>query len=38
MEILGRGQISLTADTYSHLSMALQREAADKMDALFGAG
>jgi integrase len=38
MEILGHSQISLTADTYSHLSMAMQEDAAAKMDALLGVG
>ena len=36
-EQLGHSQISLTLDTYSHVLPALQREAAAKMDALFGA-
>lgn len=35
-EQLGHSQISLTLDTYSHVLPALQREAAAKMDALFG--
>jgi len=34
MELLGHSQISLTLGTYSHVSPALQREAADKMNAL----
>lgn len=34
MEVLGHSQISLTLNTYSHVSPALQREAAGKMDAL----
>lgn len=34
METLGHSQISLTMDTYSHVMPLLQRDAADKMDAL----
>jgi integrase len=34
MEILGHSQISLTMNTYGHFSPALQREAADSLDAL----
>lgn len=34
MEILGHSQISLTANTYSHVSPEVQREAADRMDTL----
>jgi integrase len=34
METLGHSQISLTMDTYSHVIPSLQREAADRMDAL----
>jgi integrase len=34
MEILGHSQIKLTMDTYSHVIPALQREAADKMNAI----
>ena len=34
METLGHSQISLTMNTYSHVLPALQREAADKMEAL----
>ena len=37
MEILGHSQISLTMDTYSHVLPALQREAAEQMDAVLGA-
>jgi integrase len=33
METLGHIQISLTMNTYSHVLPALQREAADKMQA-----
>ena len=34
MEILGHSQISLTMNTYAHVMPALQREAADRMDAV----
>ena len=34
MDVLSHNQISLTMDTYSHVIPALQREAADRMDAL----
>jgi integrase len=34
MEILGHSQISLTMNTYSHVIPALQREAAERMDAV----
>lgn len=34
MEQLGHSQISLTMNTYAHLSPALMREAADAMDAI----
>ncbi len=34
METLGYSQISLTMNTYSHVIPALQREAADRMQAL----
>jgi integrase len=34
METLGHSQISLTMDTYTHVMPALQREAADRMEAL----
>ena len=33
---LGHSTITLTMDTYSHVLPALQREAADSMDALIG--
>jgi integrase len=33
MEILGHSQISLTMNTYSHVALELQREAASRMDA-----
>jgi integrase len=35
METLGHSQISLTMNTYSHVIPALQREAADRMEAIF---
>ena len=35
-ERLGHSSINLTLDTYSHLMPALQRDAADKLDELFG--
>jgi integrase len=38
METLGHSQISLTMDTYSHVIPALQRDAADRMDALLSNG
>jgi integrase len=34
MENLGHSQISLTMNTYSHVLPALQREAADRMEAV----
>jgi integrase len=34
MEILGHSQISLTMNTYSHVSPTLQKEAASRMDEL----
>ncbi len=37
MEILGHSQISLTMDTYSHVIPGLQKEAADRIDALLNA-
>lgn len=36
METLGHSQISMTLDTYSHVIPALQRDAADRMDAVLG--
>ena len=36
METLGHSQISLTMDTYSHVMPAVQAEAADAMDRVFG--
>ncbi|MBF6613954.1 MAG: site-specific integrase [Chloroflexi bacterium] len=38
METLGHSHISLTMDTYSHVIPALQRDAADRMDALLTEG
>ncbi len=35
-ELLGHSQISLTLDTYSHVLPSMQKEAADKMDAIIG--
>jgi len=36
-EVLGHSQMSITADTYSHVLPKLQREAADRLgDVLFG--
>ena len=37
METLGHSQISLTMNTYSHVLPELQREAAEKMNALLSA-
>jgi hypothetical protein len=34
METLGNSQISLTMNTYGHVIPALQREAADRMEAV----
>ncbi len=34
-EMLGHSSISLTLDTYSHVIPTMQRDAANKMDALF---
>ncbi len=36
METLGHSQVSLTMNTYSHVMPALQQDAADRMDDLFG--
>lgn len=36
METLGHSQISLTMNTYSHVMPVLQRDAAEKMDAILG--
>ncbi len=35
-DLLGHSSISLTLDTYSHILPDIQKEAADKMDGLFG--
>ena len=35
MEVLGHSQISITMNTYSHISEAQSREAADRMGDLF---
>lgn len=37
METLGHSQISLTMNTYSHVLPALQRDAADQMEAILQA-
>ncbi len=37
METLGHSQIAMTMNTYSHVIPALQREAADRLDALLRA-
>ena len=34
METLGHSQISLTMNTYGHVLPALQKDAADKLDAI----
>jgi hypothetical protein len=36
MEILGHPQISVTANTYTHVASALQRDTMDRMHDLFG--
>lgn len=36
MDLLGHSQISLTANTYSHIMPELRREAADRMEAILG--
>lgn len=38
METLGHSQISLTLNTYAHVFPEVQRQAAEAMDRLFGAG
>jgi integrase len=38
MEQMGHSQISLTMNTYSHVVPSLQRDAADRLEALLGAG
>src|SRR5579883_2482945 len=35
MEVLGHSQISLTANTYTHVAEALKRQAAERLEALF---
>ena len=37
-ERLGHSQISMTLDTYSHVLPSMQRDAVDRLDALFLAG
>jgi integrase len=37
MEQLGHSTIALTMNTYSHVIPALQRDAAERMDAALGA-
>jgi integrase len=37
MEMLGHSTIALTMNVYSHVIPELQREAADQMEAVFGA-
>ena len=37
-ERLGHTSISLTLDTYSHVLPDMQEAAAEKMEAMFGAG
>lgn len=37
-ERLGHSSIKMTLDRYSHVSMSMQRDAADVLDALLGAG
>jgi integrase len=36
MEIFGHSDISVTMNTYSHVSSKMMRDAADKMDGVFG--
>ena len=36
MELLGHSQINLTMNTYSHVLPSLKREAATRLDTLFG--
>ena len=38
MELLGHSSISVTMNTYAHVFPAMMREAADKMEAVLGAG
>jgi integrase len=35
-DILGHSEISMTMDTYSHVSSTIQREAMEKLNKLFG--
>ena len=35
-DLLGHSTVTLTLDTYSHVTPALHKEAADQMDALLG--
>ena len=37
MEILGHSTIALTMNTYSHVIPSLERDAADRMDAILSA-
>jgi hypothetical protein len=36
MDVLGHSQMSTTADLYTRVLLVLQRNAADRMDALLG--
>ena len=38
MELLGHSTIALTMNTYSHVIPALERDAADRMNAILSAG
>jgi hypothetical protein len=38
METLGHSRISLAMNTYAHVMPTLQRDAADKMDAILSGG
>ena len=38
METLGHSRIGMTMDTYAHVMPALQRGAAEKMDAILSGG
>ena len=38
METLGHSQITLSANTYTHLRQAIQQEAAQRLDAVLSAG
>jgi site-specific recombinase XerD len=37
-EILGHSAISITADIYSHVSLAMQKNAMNKLENLFDSG